>query len=266
MGKKNVITFIVLGVIFVGIFIFVYISGKDNRDKGNTEFPNLTIVTDENMYFSVSNNLSKIFNYSEDKLKYIVKNEINYNDYMDVSFVVEEEKVISHLNLYKYYVKGSIYTDYNGIPNTFIREGYYVLNYCKDNNTFNIEIIDKDIYDNASNIERVFEIIDKNDYNSFEYDTISDKSRAIMYFEDFKSKLKNNINDVYNIISSDTKDKYFNDIDSFREYFNNISSMDMISYSVNENIIGVKDNNDIEYIFSIYGILRYKIEIIKPTL
>ena len=90
MGKKNVITFIVLGIIFVGIFIFVYISGKDNRDKDNTEFPNLTIVTDENMYFSVSNNLSKIFTYSEDKIKYIVKNEIDYNDYMDASFVVEE--------------------------------------------------------------------------------------------------------------------------------------------------------------------------------
>lgn len=264
MYKKNFLTFIVLGIVFALMFLFVYIKGKDNRELKKSEFPYLTIVSDEDMFYSVASNLNKLFLYSNDdydNINYIVKENFNYNDYQNVSFSISEEKVISHLNLYKYYIKGKFYTDYFDTLSTYLRDGYFVLNYDMNTNCFLIELIDEEEYNNASNIKQVYNVIDKNLYNSFESVNISDKSRAFTYFYDFKVKLLNDIELSYSLIDSDTKEKYFDSFNKYKGYFDELDNIDIVSYSVSDNIIGIKDNNGNEYIFNIYGVLKYNVTI-----
>lgn len=264
MYKKNVLTFIVLGVMFLLIFLFVYIEGRESRELKNSEFPYLTMVSDEDMFYSVSNNLNKLFLYANedyDNINYIVKGNINYNDYQNVSFSVNEEMVISHLNLYKYYIKGKFYTDYFDALSTYLRDGYFVLNYDKNTNSFLIEVIDEEEYNNASNDKQIYSVIDSNSYNSFENISVSDKSRVFTYFYDFKNKLLNDIELSYGLVDNDTKVKYFDSLDKYKKYFEELDNIDVVYYSVNDNVIGIKDNNDIEYIFNISGILKYSVTI-----
>ena len=60
MDKRDKKTLVVLGVIFAVIILIVLINrnaGEEERKK--TEFRELTLVTDENTFFSVVNNLNK---------------------------------------------------------------------------------------------------------------------------------------------------------------------------------------------------------------
>lgn len=266
MKKRDIITLLILGIIFAILFIFMLINKEEKEEEGiqNSEFSKLTIVSDENIFISIEKNINKIYEYanSEEKaLSYIVKNNINIEDYKTKSFKAEEIYVISNLNLYKYFIKGNLYEEFvNELPN-FIKEQYLILNYDMETNAYNIEITDAITFLNASLDKHIFEKININNYNRFEYNSLSPKSRAVMYFNDFINKLYSEPKAAYNILTDETQDNYFVNYEEFEKYINKHEYISLAEYSVNGDTIGIKDNYGNEYIFEIQSILEYDITI-----
>ena len=265
MKKRDLITLGILAVIFLIIFIVIFLTrNKEEEVIENTEYNNLTLLTDESMFLSISRNINKITEYANNDsnvISYIVNNDIEINDYKNVSFEADEIYVVSRLNLYKYYVKGSLYRNVMDEASLFIRDEYFILNYDIDKLSYNIEVIDKNTYDNASSINYIFESINKNDYNRFEYSSLSPKTRAVMYFNDFLDLVYTNTEEAYNLVSSDTKQNYFNTYDDFKNFISNHNNISLKEYSVNNSEIGIKDNYNNEYIFEISYVLKYNVTI-----
>lgn len=251
MKKKDIITIIVLLVIFGIIFLIALIS-KDNENeiKRKTEYNELTLLTNEDIFLSVSNNISRSFEYSD----YIIKN----NKYENMTFTAERIYVISNLNLYKYYVEGNLYKLSENDPKNIGKE-YFVLNYDIKSKAYNVETISKDKYENASSEKHVFKVIDSNQYNEFEYTNLNDKNRASMYFNDFVENMYLNTEKAYKILSTETKEKYFNTLEDFEKFTTQNTNIIMKEYGVNNNKIAVVDNNGIEYIFNITYVLEYNV-------
>ena len=263
MNKRDIKTIVVLLIIFSLIAIIILIYQKNYVDvEGNTEFNKLTLLEDENNFLSVSNNINKICEYStnnSNNLKYI--SNVNSKEYENTTFKADKIYVISRLNLYKYYVVGYLYENIYDMPNKLINEKYYILNYDMDTSSFFVEEIDKEAYNNAKNINHEFKNIEKNNYNKFDYTTLSNKSRAALYFNDFLDKLYTNTNEAYILIDSETRTNHFDTLDKFNDFANKHNNITMQEFSVNGNTIGIKDNYNNEYIINITYVLKYNVTI-----
>ena len=267
MKKRDVITLLILGSIFVFIFVIVLIIENNSKDKNiKSEYEELTLLTDEQIFISVSNNINNISVYSNNEanvLNLIVKDDINNAKYKNTTFQAKEIYVISDLELYKYYVKGSFYTDFYNQNSEFIRDEYFILNYDMNSSSYNIETISKERYSEIKNEKPIFEKIERNNYNEFKYTTLSAKSRANIYFYDFYKKMINNPEEAYNLLTTETKNEYFQTLDKFKNFISKNDSFSMKQFSVDKDRIGIKDNNNNEYVFEISYILRYNVTIYK---
>ena len=263
MNKRDVNTIVVLLIIFSLIAIIILINQRNYVDvEGNTEFNTLTLLRDENNFLSVSNNINKICEYSTNNynnLKYI--SDVNYKEYENTTFKADNIYVISKLNLYKYYVEGNLYENIYDMPNKLLKEKYYILNYDMDTSAFFVEEIDKETYNNSKNLEHEFKSIEKNNYNKFDYTTLSDKSRAVLYFNDFLDKLYTNINEAYLLIDDNTKINNFDTLEKLKNFVNKYNNITMKEFSINDKKIGIKDNYNNEYIINITYVLKYNITI-----
>lgn len=267
MKKRDTVTLIVLGSIFIIIFLIVIINARNSEKiKEQTEFNELTLLSDESTFMSITNNINKIFDYSDNNsyiFDLVVKNDLNINNYQNISFSSNEIYVVSQINKYKYYIKGTINVEMmDEIPEK-VRDEYILLNYDMENTTFNIEIIDNDRYINAKNEEYIFENINNNDYNKFDYISLSPKSKAQIYFNDFIEKMYYNPDEAYNLLTTETKNEYFQTLDEFKNFISENDSFSMKQFSVDKDRIGIKDTNNNEYVFEISYILRYNVTIYK---
>lgn len=264
MNKKDIITIVVLIVIFAIIFVIAFFS-KDNKEETiKSEYEELTLLTDETLYLSVSKNIGKMSIYANNNkgINFIMKNDVDIKDYENTIYKIEQIYVISKVNLYKFYIKGNLYKENVDSISEFIKEEYYILNYDINNNTYNIEIINEERYKNAKTEEYIFEVINKNDYNNFEYSNVSPKTKAVMYFSDFIDKLYLNTKEAYNLISTETREKeMFDTYEKFENFVKNHSDIKLKEYSIENNKIGIKDNYNIEYIFEISSVLKYDVTI-----
>ena len=265
MKKRDFVTLLVVILIFGIIALSVFIIKKYTSDVvEKSEYDTLTLLTDETMFLSVSNSINKINEYSTSNpalLNYIVNDSIDYLKYENTYFTAKEIYVISNLNLYKYYVMGEVYTnDVDGYD--YIENGYYILNFDMSSESFSIDIIDSDTYNKASDIESIFSSIKSNNYNKFEYLTISPKSRATMYFNDYLRLIYNDSEKAYEYLSSETKDNYFNTYADFVNYIENYSNITLKEFSSNDDVVGVIDNYGNEYIFNISYVWKYNVSII----
>lgn len=266
MDKRDIKALIVLGVIF-GIIILVVLINKNagENERKNTEYRELTIVKDENIFFSVVNNINKISRYSSSNpelIKNIVNNDIDSNEYEFTSFNGEEMYVISKLNLYKYYVKGILSKESIDGSSEGIKK-YYILNFDINKSCFNIDVITEKEYNSAKDKNIKFSDIEKNNYNDFEYINLSNKSRAILYFNDYLNKILQNPESIYLVLNSSTKSTYFNTLDDFKMFVNKNSNISISEFSTNDDKIAIKDNKGNEYMFSVYGVLKYDLSIKK---
>lgn len=265
MNKKNIVTLIILAMVFIIIFLTIFVT-TNNKDKNKSEFKKLTLVTDESTFLSVSNNIDKICLYAtneDKKIELILKDEVDVEQYKNLLFKADEVYVISNIYLYKYYVKGSFYTNTMDNVSKFVKDGYFILNYDINNKSFNIEVINKKRYENAKDEKYIFEEIESNDYNTFEYTNLNAKSRALLYFNDFINKVYTNTEEAYNLLNEETKDKKFETVDEFKKFVNVHNNIQLVEYSVNGNEIGIKDNYNTEYIFNISYVLKYNVKIVK---
>ena len=265
MKKRDIITLAILAIIFIIVFAILYIK-KENKDETVTknEYAQLSLLIDESIFLSVSKNINKICEYAnnnEQALDFIMKNDIYSDNYKNLSFNAKQIYVVSKYNLYKYYIKGSLYREIMDTEPEFVKEEYFILNYDMKNTSYNIEIINEERYRNAKNEEYIFETINSNEYNRFEYSNVSPKTRALMYFNDFVNKMYSNPEEAYNLLDNETRQKYFNTYGEFKNYILNHMDISLVEYSVTDNKIGIKDNYNTEYIFEITYILRYNVKI-----
>ena len=266
MKKRDVTTLIILGAIFLFIFIIIMLfTNKEEKIKEKTEYNKLTLVTEESTFLSITDSINKICELANQdiSLSFIVKSDIDKNDYKNKIFKGEEIYVVSRLNLYKYYIKGVFYTDLMDSIPEYVSEGYFVLNYDINNSAYNIEIISEEQYNNASSEEYIFETINNNEYNRFKYTNLSPKNRASMYFYDYLNKMYYETEKAYNLLTNDTVGNYFSTLDEFKDYISKCNNSSMKEFSVEDNKIGIKDNYGNEYIFEISYILKYNVTIIK---
>ena len=264
MNKRDIVTLVILGIIFAFIFVIILLIGNNEEDiKNKSEYNELTLVSSESIFLSVSNNINKICEYSNDNisLNFIMKDEINKNEYKNILFQAEQMYVVSNLNLYKYYVKGQFYKNVEDTIPEYIKDGYFILNYDIETTSYNIEKITKERYENAKSEEYIFEKINSNDYNRFKYSNLNNKSRALLYFNDFLNKIYSAPEKAYNLLTSETRNSNFNTYNQFKEFISNYNNITMKEYSVNGNKIGIKDNYDNEYIFKITYVLEYSVAI-----
>jgi len=266
MKKRDIITIAILGIIFVFIAVIIITIEKKQGDNIKSEYEKLTLLTDEQMFLTVANNINNISIYSNSNIRalnYISKDEIDEEDYKNTTFQAKEIYVISNVDLYKYYVKGSFYTDLYNQNAEFIRDEYFILNHNVSNGAYSIEKISKKIYDNAKDEEYTFETVGSNDYNKFKFTTLSSKSRATLYFYDFLKKMYNNTEEAYELLTTTTKQNYFYTYDEFTQFILNNKNISIKEYSVNDDKIGIKDNNNNEYVFNISYVLDYTVTIYK---
>lgn len=265
MNKRNIVTLVILAIVFVIIFLIVFFT-NDNKDRYGSEYDKLTLVIDESTFLTVSNYIDKLCLYATnepDKINLVLKNDVDLNSYKNLSFQADEVYVVSDAYLYKYYVRGNFYTNIMDSISEFVRAGYFVLNYDANNRTFNIEVISKNIYEDANDEEYIFEEIDVNDYNRFEYTSLNAKSRALLYFNDFINKLYFETEKAYDLLSSDTRDENFERIDNLNSFIKKYDNIQLIEYSVNGNEIGIRDNYNNEYIINISSVLKYNVNIVE---
>lgn len=266
MKKRDTTTLIILAVIFLFIFaIIMLVNNNEDKTKLKTEYNELTLVTDEPIFISVSNAVNKICEYATENisLSFIMKNDVEKTEYKNMTFKADEIYVISKLNLYKYYIKGSFYNDIMDQPPKYIKDGYFILNYDIDNSAYNIEKIKKEKYEDAANDEYLFEKININEYNRFEYKNLTPKSRALMYFYDYLNKMYYDTEKAYNILSNNTIDQHFNTYEEFEKFVSNYKSSSIKEYSIEGNKIGIIDNEDNEFILEISYVLKYNVSINK---
>lgn len=266
MKKRDVTTLIILGAIFLFIFIIIMLfTYKDEKIKEKTEYSKLTLVNDESTFISITDAINKICEFSNQdmSLSFIVKSEIEKTDYENMVFKGKEIYVVSRLNLYKYYIKGVFYTDLMDRIPEYVRDGYFILNYDINNSAYSIEVITEEQYKNASNEEYIFEKINNNEYNRFEFTNLSPKSRASMYFYDYLNKMYYETEKAYNLLSNDTIDNYFTTLEDFEKFVHKYNNASMKKFSVEDNKIGIKDNYGNEYILEISYVLKYNVTIIK---
>lgn len=266
MSKKDLITIVILLIIsaFIALLIFI-IKDEEVEIKKETEFNKLTLLTDETTFLSISDAINKVCEYATSEseiVEYILKDEVNIEDYKSTSFKAEEIYVISRSNLYKYYIKGNLYEEIMDELPKFTRQEYFVLNYDINSSRYNIEVINQKTYNDIKFIEHKFENIEKNNYNIFEYNVLGDKERAILYYNDFLEKIISSPIEAYDLLTEDTKEYYFKEYKDFEKFINE-NYDDIKEYSVNSNQIGIKDTNGNEYVFNISYVLKYTVDIYK---
>lgn len=270
MDKRDKITIAILLFIFLIIFVIIYFFRSNEEEIiKETEFNELTLVDDDSILLSLSNNIDKICRYSdtaEQALKYIASDDIVANSYKNMTFKIEQAYVISRSSLYKYYIKGSFYTEIMDETPVLEKTEYFILNLDTSKLTFNVEKIDKVTYDTASQKEKEdFIEVNRNDYNSFEYTSLTSKNRAILYFTDFIENAYLDPEKAYNKLTISTQDDYFNTLEDFKDFLNSNEEITAVEYNINGSEINIKDNNENEYVFRVVYYLKYDVEIIPKS-
>lgn len=267
MKKRDVVTLIVILAIFLIIFAIIMFNGSwRSKEDAKSEYEEFSLLTDESSFLSVVKNINKICDLANNDvfgLNFIMKDEITANEYKNMSFTADTIYVVSKANLYKFYVKGTFQVEIMDEIPEYVKDGYFILNYDMGSSSYNIEIIDKERFLNASSEEYIFESIESNDYNTFDYTSLNQKSRALMYFNDFVKKMYYEGENAYDLLSVDTKEEYFNTYADFQDFIVNYGNGSMVEFSSKDNKVGIIDNYGNEYVFEISYILNYTVTIIK---
>lgn len=129
----------------------------------------------------------------------------------------------------------------------------------------NIEILiinnfENEINDNTNEIT----VNNSNQYNS---SNITNNQLVGIYFNEYINAINNNIQEAYNMMDVDYRNKKFSTIEKYKKYINNIKSiiynLKLTSYSVDENDgyteYICKDQYNNVYIFKETSVMQYKI-------
>lgn len=116
------------------------------------------------------------------------------------------------------------------------------------------------------------EKIEKNNYNTFNYINITDEYMAKLYFNDYKTKIKNHIQEAYELLDKEYSSKRFENLQAFINYTQsmlkeNIQIKEFLVNRNEENIEYVcKDQYNNLYIFKETAIMKYTLTLDTYTL
>lgn len=285
MNKTNFLILIVLFVIFsiIGVLILL-LSSNEKNSVNSTQYSFLTTVNDESIFFSVSSNINKLYEYIQigdlssayellDKKNAEIKDINQQNligklnlEYDSVSFSARKMYVISNKNQYKYLVKGYIKKDTMDVATEIISISYCILNYDVENGGFSIELITESEYLELIKDKTInFDDFSVNINNQFEYVNISESVLASLYFNEFINDLFANPTYAYESLSTETKDNYFDTYDKFLTEINNnleyYSNITYTGYNISNNEYRYIDNYNNEYIFLVNNVMNYIVDI-----
>ena len=274
MKKDDIRTFITIAIIcaiIVGIVLII--NRKSNSEKleevneYNTFF---TITNYINTYISSSSNTSKLYDLTY--IDYINRNNITENTInkflenytINSSIKVTDMKYVKIKNNYVYYVKGKIY------QNTY--DGSEVIN----NNYETLVLVDFDtlsyaIYPIDTDYKKVLDKIKKisiennRNNNVKKSDLITKEQICVIYLSDYISKIDEEIQLSYNVLSEKMKEQY----PMFKEYVNYINdNRDKITTEAdkcllekigNNRVYTVIDKNENKYIFTEKSVMNYEV-------
>ncbi len=138
-----------------------------------------------------------------------------------------------------------------------------------------MEKYDYSYENNKEDFENLFvDALEVNEYNKFEYNTVSSERMAVIYFNDFKDKLLGNVEKAYESLDEEYREKRFGSLENFKKYVDDnrsdLSKLEISSYlSENKNgdtIYVCKDQFDGVYIFNEIAVEEYTVELDDYTL
>ena len=274
MKKDDIKTFITIAIIctiIVGIVLII--NRKSNSEKleevneYNTFF---TITNYINTYISSSSNASKLYDLTY--IDYINKNNVTENTIneflenytINSSIKVTDMKYVKIKNNYVYYVKGKIYKNtYNG--SEVINNNYQTLVLVDfDTLSYAIYPIDTDYKKVLDKIKKI-SIENNRNNNVKKPDLITKEQICVIYLSDYISKIDEEIELSYNVLSEKMKEQY----PMFKEYVNYINdNRDKITTEAdkcllekigNNRVYTVIDKNENKYIFTEKSVMNYEV-------
>lgn len=274
MKKDDIRTFITIAIIcaiIVGIVLII--NRKSNSEKleevneYNTFF---TITNYINTYISSSSNTSKLYDLTY--IDYINRNNITENTIneflenytINSSIKVTDMKYVKIKNNYVYYVKGKIYKNtYNG--SEVINNNYQTLVLVDfDTLSYAIYPIDTDYKKVLDKIKKI-SIENNRNNNVKKSDLITKEQICVIYLSDYISKIDEEIELSYNVLSEKMKEQY----PMFKEYVNYINdNRDKITTEAdkcllekigNNRVYTVIDKNENKYIFTEKSVMNYEV-------
>ena len=286
MNKENKITYIILIIVLFifGIIVFAVSNNvkKEEKSKVTNEYNYVSSLEDISTFYSVNNNVNKLYGYYTSSEYERVCNLLN-KDYVKRKrisaekviklemfshnasmFEAESIHVISNNGIYKYFIKGSLYKiDFEGEKKLDVKQ-YFILNRDFRNSTFDIIPIEEKEYNKLLKETKFdYETVDKNVGNNFEYTPLTDNEIAGIFYNKFKSELMNNPKDVYNKMSTGDEKFIFPDYESFKKYLDenlvDIVSANIIQYKASGKDYTVIDSLKNKYIFKVDKISDYEV-------
>ncbi len=274
MKKDDIRTFITIAIIcaiIVGIVLII--NRKSNSEKleevneYNTFF---TITNYINTYISSSSNTSKLYDLTY--IDYINRNNITENTInkflenytINSSIKVTDMKYVKIKNNYVYYVKGKIYQNtYDG--SEVINNNYQTLVLVDfDTLSYAIYPIDTDYKKVLDKIKKI-SIENNRNNNVKKSDLITKEQICVIYLSDYISKIDEEIELSYNVLSEKMKEQY----PMFKEYVNYINdNRDKITTEAdkcllekigNNRVYTVIDKNENKYIFTEKSVMNYEV-------
>ena len=274
MKKDDIRTFITIAIIcaiIVGIVLII--NRKSNSEKleevneYNTFF---TITNYINTYISSSSNTSKLYDLTY--IDYINRNNITENTInkflenytINSSIKVTDMKYVKIKNNYVYYVKGKIYQNtYDG--SEVINNNYETLVLVDfDTLSYAIYPIDTDYKKVIHKIKKI-SIENNRNNNVKKSDLITKEQICVIYLSDYISKIDEEIELSYNVLSEKMKEQY----PMFKEYVNYINdNRDKITTEAdkcllekigNNRVYTVIDKNENKYIFTEKSVMNYEV-------
>ena len=234
-------------------------------------------IKNENLYFSIVDIVKNyIDNNKQGNIDYLYN--ILDSEYISKNKIENNEELLNKIDIYKiddfqikniYALNGtqysSFYVEVKGNKNI-----YLTINIDFENTTFSvIPSNEKEYNDNVNkileNIKGKEKTILLNNYNKFNFIYLSEQQIAKQYYLDFKNKIKNNIEEAYNLLDKNTKNNDYKNINDFKNYTEEIENSNLNKYCINskngsKKIICVTDN-EIKITFSITSVMEYSVQI-----
>ncbi len=126
-----------------------------------------------------------------------------------------------------------------------------------------------------SDFENIFsEPLEKKEYNTYKYTTVSDERMSVVYFNQIKNKLLGSTDTVYNMLDDEYYQKRFGSKEKLEAFLKSnqkeLAKIEIKSYLVNYhtdyNEYVCKDQNDKVYVIEEYAVNDYKVQLDDYTI
>lgn len=281
--KKIIILLIAILLILIIVLIRVLVKNKtkeeDNLSNIKADEKLINKVESYTKYYTVTNIIASyygkigekdeeaIYNilYKEYANKKSVEEEMEKVNSTDPIFYVRDMYVQTDGNLYIYYVCGRL-KDYLDSEES---QKVYLKVYIDDNTlAYSILPINEETYKNAISKKEISNLceIESNDYNKFSYMQVSNTTQATLIFNNYKQLINEDVEESYNMLDEEYKEKKFRDINEYKNYIKNNSSLKYATISKFSTTVNSQytqytclDQYGNYYIFQEESVMNYKV-------